>query len=75
MKQIKVYTFKEALELMKQGKKVKYPHWGGFWYWDNTKGTIIMHTKDNEDIDLFDTQRKDYTLNYIANDGFVLVED
>lgn len=27
--------FKQALKLMKQGKKVRYPHWGGYWYWDN----------------------------------------
>lgn len=26
--------FRQALELMKQGKKVKPPGWGGYWFWD-----------------------------------------
>lgn len=67
--------FKNAFELMKQGKKLKYPHWGGYWYWDNIKGTIIMHTKEGENIDLFDSERKEYTLNYLAGNGFEVMEE
>ena len=68
-------NFTEALEQMKQGKKVRYPHWGGYWYWDNIKGTVIMHTKEGIDIDLFDSERKEYTLKYIAGNGFEVMEE
>lgn len=29
--------FTEALREMKEGKKVKLPSWGGYWYWDKEK--------------------------------------
>lgn len=67
--------FDEALKLMKQGKKVRYPHWGGYWYWDNIKGTVMMHTKEGIEIDLFDSERKEYTLKYLAGDGFEVMEE
>ena len=35
-------TFAEALEAMKTGAKVKLPTWGGYWYWDTEKETIMM---------------------------------
>ncbi|MGM9623199.1 MAG: hypothetical protein ACI3X2_07770, partial [Butyricicoccus porcorum] len=38
--------FDRALEAMKNGAKVKLPAWGGYWYWDREKQTIIIHTKD-----------------------------
>ena len=39
--------FSEAFKLMKQGAKVKLPSWGGFWFWDPEKKTIIMHKLKN----------------------------
>lgn len=44
--------FEEALALMKEGHKVKLPSWGGYWSWDQEKETVIMHTKDGEDLDI-----------------------
>lgn len=35
--------FSDAYMLMKQGAKVKLPNWGGYWYWDAEKKTIMMH--------------------------------
>ena len=67
--------FKEAYEAMRKGKKVKYPNWDGYWYWDHIKGTVMMHTFDGHDIDLFDSKRKEYTLGYLAGDGFEIVEE
>lgn len=67
--------FKEAYEAMKKGKKVKYPNWGGYWYWDHIKGTIMIHTFDNQEFDLFDSQRKEYTLGFLAGDEFEIVEE
>lgn len=40
--------FSKAFELMKHGEKVKLPSWGGYWYWDGSRKTIIIHTKDGE---------------------------
>ena len=31
---------------MKAGRKVKLPSWGGFWYWDTEKETIMMQCRD-----------------------------
>lgn len=67
--------FKQAYEEMRKGKKVKYPNWGGYWYWDHIKGTVMMHTFDGHDIDLFDSQRKEYTLSFLAGDQFEIVEE
>lgn len=45
--------FEEALKIMKDGNKVKLPSWGGFWKWDSEKESIIMHTKDGEELDMY----------------------
>lgn len=35
----------------------------------------MMHTFDDHDIDLFDSQRKEYTLSFLAGDKFEIVEE
>lgn len=35
----------------------------------------MMHTKEGIEIDLFDSERKDYTLKYLAGDGFEVMEE
>ena len=35
-------NFIEALKVMKQGGKVKLPSWGGYWYWDKEKETVMI---------------------------------
>lgn len=42
--------FEEALKAMKAGSKAKLPSWGGYWYWSPEKETIIMHTKDGQEL-------------------------
>lgn len=37
-------NFETAFKMMKEGKKVKLPSWGGYWEWNDEKQTIIMHT-------------------------------
>lgn len=44
--------FSKAFELMKHGEKVKLPSWGGYWYWDGSRKTIIIHTKDGIEMDI-----------------------
>ena len=57
--------FKEAFEKMKSGAKVKLPGWGGYWYWDPEKETIMIQCcpQDADAGDLLDireTQRVEY---------------
>ena len=59
--------FSDAYMLMKQGVKVKLPNWGGYWYWDAEKKTIMIHTKDGEELDIRQTDRPEYTFDNIAN--------
>lgn len=66
--------FKQALEAMKQGALVKLPSWGGYWYWDPDKETIIMHTKDGEDLDIRETHRVEYTLENILSDEWQIAD-
>lgn len=68
-------NFKNALEAMKQGALVKLPSWGGYWFWDPEKETIIMHTKDGEELDIRQTQRVEYTLENILSDEWQLADE
>ena len=63
----KRFSFVKAFELMKKGYKVKLPTWGGYWYWDSEEETIVMHTKNGEELDIRDTQRVEYTLKNILS--------
>lgn len=67
--------FKQALELMKQGKKVKLPSWGGYWYWDADKQTVMIHTKDGEELDIRETDRVEYTLSNVLSDEWILANE
>lgn len=66
--------FKEAFRLMEQGAKIKLPSWGGYWYWDADKESIIMHTKDGEELDIRETQRVEYTLANILSDTWQIAD-
>ena len=67
--------FEEALKAMKCGSKAKLPSWGGYWYWNPEKETIIMHTKDGIDMDIRETQVPDYTFGNIATDEWILADE
>lgn len=67
--------FKQAFEAMLHGALVKLPSWGGYWYWDPDKETIIMHTKDGEDLDIRETQRVVYTLENILSDEWQFADE
>lgn len=64
-------NFKQALREMKRGIPVKLPSWGGYWCWDNEAETIIMYTKDNQRLDIRETQRVEYTLDNILSDEWI----
>ena len=65
-------NFEEALKAMKSGSKVKLPSWGGYWYWDPEKETIIMHTKDGQEMDIREIQSVVYTLQNILSDEWIV---
>lgn len=67
-------VFEKALELMKQGEKVKLPSWGGYWCWDEEKKTILMHTKDGDVLDIRQTQRVEYTLLNIRSNEWEIAD-
>ena len=67
--------FSEAFKLMKQGANVKLPSWGGYWYWSTEKQTIIIHTKDGEEMDIREIQIPDYTFSNIACDDWTLADE
>ena len=64
--------FEEALKAMKSGSKIKLPYWGGYWYWSPEKETIIMHTKDGQEMDIRETQSVVYTLQNILSDEWIV---
>lgn len=64
--------FSEAFKIMKQGGRVKLPSWGGYWYWDPEKETIIIHTKDGQEMDIRETQSVVYTLQNILSDEWIV---
>lgn len=66
-------NFGQAFKAMKEGRKVKLPSWAGYWAWEN--GTIMMHCKDGQVIDFFDTDRPEYTLDNLASDEFVFADE
>lgn len=64
-------NFKEALKEMKRGIPMKLPSWGGYWCWDEENQTIIMYTKDNQRLDIRETQRVEYTLQNVLSDEWI----
>ena len=75
-------NFKEALEAMKKGEKVKLPSWGGYWCWDAEKGTIMMHCRPRNEkefcgpvLDIRETENVVYTLENIASDEWIIADE
>lgn len=67
--------FTEALKTMKEGAKVKLPSWGGYWYWDADKETIMVHTKDGEVLDIRETKVVEYTTLNICSDEWIFADE
>lgn len=73
-------NFKDAFELMKKGHKVKLPSWGGYWYWDGEKRSIMIQCRTKDDgekgdlLDIRETQAVEYTMSNILSDDWMIVE-
>lgn len=66
-------NFKEAYEALKQGAKIKRPHWRGYWVKEN--GTITMHCKDGSVVPFLETDDIFVDLDNIVADDWELLED
>lgn len=67
--------FTDALKRMKQGEKVKLPSWGGYWYWDEEKQTVVIHTKDGNELDIRETEVVEYTLLNVCSDEWMIADE
>lgn len=72
--------FAKAFELMKQGEKVKLPSWGGYWYWDPEKETIMIQCRPQDSdqgelLDIRETQRVEYTILNMQSDEWVIADE
>lgn len=70
-------NFTNAFEMMKNGYKMKLPSWGGYWYWDNKKNTIMMKCRSVDSdagkdlLDIRETVRVEYTLKNILSEDWI----
>lgn len=72
-------NFVEALKVMKSGAKVKLPSWGGYWYWDSEKETVMIQCRPQDSdqgqlLDIRETQRVEYTLSNVASDEWMIAD-
>lgn len=67
--------FGEAFKAMKNGSKAKLPSWGGYWYWDADKNTIMIHTKDGKELDIRETEVVEYTTENILSDEWIIADE
>lgn len=67
--------FAEALENMKKGIKMKLPSWGGYWYWDAEKETVMIHCKDGTVLDIRETDRTEYTLLNVCSEEWIIADE
>ncbi len=65
--------FRKAYEALKQGAKIKRPHWRGFWM--KEKGTITMHCKDGSVIPFLETENIFVDLDNVVADDWELLPD
>ena len=73
-------NFVEALKAMKDGAKVKLPSWGGYWYWDSEKDTVMIQCRPQDSdqgelLDIRETQRVEYTLSNVSSDEWMIADE
>lgn len=66
-------NFRKAWKAMLSGKKVKRPFWDGYWAWE--AGTIMIHERDGNVMDIRSTQHVAYTFDNIASKDWVIVKE
>ena len=61
--------------MKEHGVKVKLPSFGGYWYWDDEKETIMIHTKDGKELDIRETDVVEYTTLNICSDEWQIADE
>lgn len=69
----KEMSFREAWFMLLGGRKIKRPLWEGYWAWEN--GTIMMHCRNGEVLDIRQTDNPAYTFSNIASRDWMVVEE
>ena len=72
-KEMKNLRWRDAWYQLLIGKKIKRPHWSGYWAWEN--GTIMMHCFDGQVIDIRQTDNVAYTFDNVASVDWMVVEE
>ena len=67
-------NFKQALEAMKKGHKVKLPSWGGYWEYDASIDGIVIHCKEGNILYNY-TERLLYTAENIISDEWIIADE
>lgn len=67
-------NFKQALEAMKKGHKVKLPSWGGYWEYNASIDGIVIHCKEGN-ILYNCTERLLYTAENIISDEWIIADE
>lgn len=67
--------FADAFEAMKNGSKAKLTSWSSYWYWDSKKNTIMIHTKDGQELDIRGTRVVEYTIMSMLSDEWVIADE
>lgn len=67
--------FNEAYKYLREGQKIKLPEWSEYWFWSEDLNTIIIHYKNDMEVDIRDTKNFiEYTLNSIVRNDWVIIE-
>lgn len=66
-------SFRQAWFHMLNGKKIKKPNWEGYWAFES--GTIMMHTREGNVIDIRNTVNVAYTFSFIAENDWMVLEE
>lgn len=64
-----------AWDMMQKGYAMRLPSWKGYWKWDSECQTIVMYTKDGQQLDIRETTDVFYTMNGIADQRWEIAED
>ncbi len=66
--------FKQILQFMKRGYKVKLPAWGGYWELGADGKSVIMHMKDGSQLNDC-TERLFYTIENVLSDEWMIANE
>lgn len=67
--------FSKIYNYLKRGHKIKLPEWGGYWYWNKEKETIVIVTRKGEELDIRETKDVDYTFSFICRNDWEIVQE